>query len=125
MLKTREGRQSFPSGHSVVSFYHAMCMVLYQTHRLRARRWGAAVVVFLRAIWFIWATYCSMLRLNDQRHHLEDVIVGGAVGVVVAWFIVAALSRKFYVLVDAKGQSPEGHAEKLELESVVSPNAAS
>ena len=125
VLKIRDGRVSFPSAHAALSFYHAVCMVLYQTYRLRARRWGPAVVVFLHAIWCCWAMYCSTSRLADRHHHLEDVIVGGVVGVTLAWFTVAELSRKFYVVADAEDQNPQEHynTENLELKPVISPNA--
>ena len=120
-LKIRDGRVSFPSAHSALSFYQAICMVLYQTYRLGARRWGPSVVVFLHAIWCCWAMYCSASRLADRHHHLEDIIAGGAVGVVVAWFVVAGLSRKFCALVDAEDQNQQGRTQNHEMESVISP----
>ena len=39
-----------------------------------------------------------MSRLAEHHHHLEDIIAGGTIGVVVGWFVVAGLSRKFSAL---------------------------
>ena len=93
--KIREGYESFFSGHTALSTYLAMCMILYQANRLGARRWGSAVIVFLHALWCSGALYCAFSRLSEYHHHLEDVAVGVLAGLAMSWFVVTELSGNF------------------------------
>jgi len=90
-----DGRRSFPSGHSSAAFagmtflsfwlagqtsawcFHAPVPV----SSLRSSRLGRLSLTLI-PLW--WAVFVSITRLEDYRHHKEDVIAGGAIGVVCA-----------------------------------------
>ncbi len=59
--------QSFPSGHSAITFAAAAVME-------RHLGWKAGILAY--AI----ATYVATSRLHDNRHYLSDVVFGAAVG---------------------------------------------
>ncbi len=61
--------QSFPSGHSAVTFAAATVI-------LRHLGWKNAVLGYTIA------SYVAASRLHDNRHYLSDVIFGAAVGTI-------------------------------------------
>ncbi|TRM57943.1 phosphatidic acid phosphatase type 2/haloperoxidase [Schizophyllum amplum] len=87
-----EGRKSFPSGHSSTAFSGMMLLSLWiagqtgawcftgpppamsvlSSHMLR---------FFLAMLPLIWATWVAISRLEDYRHHKEDIIVGSLLGI--------------------------------------------
>ncbi|KAF8967597.1 lipid phosphate phosphatase 1 [Flammula alnicola] len=89
------GRKSFPSGHSSTAFSGMVFLSLFiagQTAAwcfsvpkspgsLRASRMVAFVLTLFP---IFWATHVAITRLQDYRHHKEDVIVGSFIGIVCA-----------------------------------------
>lgn len=81
-----EGRKSFPSGHAAwamgcggyLSLY--LCGKLHLLHPLgRGQAWRLCAVVAP----LITGCMTSLTRLQDHKHHCEDVIAGGLIGLVV------------------------------------------
>jgi diacylglycerol diphosphate phosphatase/phosphatidate phosphatase len=84
--KLHDGFRSFPSGHSSVSFAGLGWLALFlasQTHCLRAR--ANLVLVLLCLSPLVGAALIAISRLEDYRHDVGDVIVGGFVGGVVTY----------------------------------------
>ncbi|KAF9477599.1 lipid phosphate phosphatase 1 [Pholiota conissans] len=89
------GRKSFPSGHSSTAFSGmvflsltiagqtaAWCFSIPKTPRkVRSSR---MLTFFLALLPLFWATHVAVTRLQDHRHHKEDVIVGSFIGIVCA-----------------------------------------
>ncbi|KAJ7180753.1 lipid phosphate phosphatase 1 [Mycena filopes] len=90
-----DGRRSFPSGHSsaafagmtFLSFWLAGQTAAWCFHApvpassLRSSRLGRFTLTLL-PLW--WAIFVGVSRLEDYRHHKEDVIAGAVIGVVCA-----------------------------------------
>ncbi|KAJ7043712.1 lipid phosphate phosphatase 1 [Mycena alexandri] len=90
-----DGRRSFPSGHSsaafagmtFLSFWLAGQTAAWCFHApvpaasLRSSRLGRFTLTLL-PLW--WAIFVGVTRLEDYRHHKEDVIAGAVIGVVCA-----------------------------------------
>ncbi|KAJ7782011.1 lipid phosphate phosphatase 1 [Mycena maculata] len=90
-----DGRRSFPSGHSsaafagmtFLSFWLAGQTAAWCFHAplpaasFRSSRLGRFSLALV-PLW--WATFVAVTRLEDYRHHKEDVIAGGIIGVVCA-----------------------------------------
>ncbi|KAJ7642760.1 lipid phosphate phosphatase 1 [Mycena polygramma] len=87
-----EGRLSFPSGHSsaafagmtFLSFWIAGQTAAWAFHApvpaasFRSSRLGRLSLTLLP---LSWALFVAVTRLQDYRHHKEDVIAGGLIGV--------------------------------------------
>ena len=76
-----EGRQSFPSGHTLLSFAGGTFLTLYLWGKLQPFRTGGALwelLVILAPM--AAATAIGVTRLSDHRHHWEDVLGGGIIG---------------------------------------------
>ncbi|KAJ7696565.1 lipid phosphate phosphatase 1 [Mycena rosella] len=90
-----DGRRSFPSGHSSAAFAGmtflsfwlagqtaAWCFdVPVPAASLRSSRLGRFILTLLP---FWWAIFVAVTRVEDYRHHKEDVIAGGFIGFVCA-----------------------------------------
>lgn len=79
----REGRKSFPSGHTTVAFAGLFYLSLVLAGRLAAvstpragSLWKAVVVA---APWFV-ALLIGLSRIADYWHHWQDVLIGGLIG---------------------------------------------
>ncbi|KAF8479804.1 lipid phosphate phosphatase 1 [Russula ochroleuca] len=86
-----DGRRSFPSGHSSTAFVGmtfltlflagktaAFCFSVTPSRSFLRSRFGRLVIV-LSPLAF--ATWVAITRIEDYRHHKEDVIVGGLIGI--------------------------------------------
>jgi len=86
-----DGRRSFPSGHSSSAFAGmifitwflagktaALCFNITPRSRFLRSRLGRLVVV-LSPLFF--STWVALTRIEDYRHHREDVIVGALIGI--------------------------------------------
>ncbi|KAJ7066530.1 lipid phosphate phosphatase 1 [Mycena amicta] len=90
-----DGRRSFPSGHSSAVFSGMTFLAFWLAGQtaawcfhvplpaasLRSSRLARFCITLL-PIW--WAIYVGVTRIEDYRHHKEDVIVGGLMGIVCA-----------------------------------------
>lgn len=81
---------SFPSGHTTCAF--SMCMVLAV---IAGRPWAGVLMAFVAAL-------LGFTRVYLSQHFLQDVIMGAALGTVMAWWAyrlcyAGALSRKPWI----------------------------
>ncbi|EAU90489.2 lipid phosphate phosphatase 1 [Coprinopsis cinerea okayama7 len=90
-----EGRRSFPSGHSATAwsgmFYLSLFLAgqtaawCFSSNRLAPRLLSSRVLRFgITLVPLIWASHVGLSRMEDNRHHKEDVIVGTFIGILVA-----------------------------------------
>ncbi|XP_072964578.1 lipid phosphate phosphatase 2-like isoform X1 [Typha angustifolia] len=83
----KEGHKSFPSGHTSWSFAGLSFLALYLSGKIKAFDRGGHVaklcIVFLP---LLVASLIGISRVDDYRHHWEDVFAGGLLGYVVASF---------------------------------------
>lgn len=81
----KDGRRSFPSGHSSSSFAGLGFLGIWMLGQLnamdgRGRSWRTMVSMVPLAA----ATYISLSRIQDYRHHWDDVLVGSLIGIICA-----------------------------------------
>jgi len=90
-----EGRRSFPSGHSATAWSGMFFLSLFlagqlaawwfHSNRMSPKFLSSRVARFtITLLPLIWATHVALSRLEDNRHHKEDVIVGSLLGVIAA-----------------------------------------
>ncbi|KAJ7091442.1 lipid phosphate phosphatase 1 [Mycena belliarum] len=86
-----DGRRSFPSGHSSAAFAGMTFLSFwiagqtaawcFEAHvpagSLRSSRMGRFLLTLLP---LSWALYVAITRLEDYKHHKEDIIAGGLIG---------------------------------------------
>lgn len=78
-----EARLSFPSGHSSISFYCMVWLMIYlQYHFTWKRYWLVRSV--LQAVAFYLAYYTGLSRISDYMHHWSDVLSGALIGTVIS-----------------------------------------
>ncbi|RXK41753.1 hypothetical protein M231_00988 [Tremella mesenterica] len=86
IARLNDGFKSFPSGHSSLSFaglgflalYLAGKMHLWDRRGHRNRAWFALSPLLGGAM-------VAISRTEDNRHHWQDVLVGSALGLFIAW----------------------------------------
>lgn len=82
-----DGMKSFPSGHSSNAFALATFGAMYLGTNLivsdQRPDWGPAVGALGIGALAMGATYVAGTRLSDNRHHVEDVVVGASLGAAV------------------------------------------
>ncbi|XP_052775362.1 phospholipid phosphatase 1-like isoform X2 [Mya arenaria] len=79
----RESRLSFPSGHASFSMYIAIYFCFYIQRRLHVT-FSRIVKLFLQFGLVFLAVVCGLSRIQDNKHHPADVIVGFFVGLTTA-----------------------------------------
>ncbi|KAI0042197.1 lipid phosphate phosphatase 1 [Auriscalpium vulgare] len=90
-----DGRRSFPSGHSSTAFTGMTFLTLFiagKTASLcfsvpgppRSILGSRLVRLMLTLSPLAWATWVAISRVEDYRHHKEDVIVGSTIGAISA-----------------------------------------
>ncbi|GLV43962.1 uncharacterized protein CBL_12742 [Carabus blaptoides fortunei] len=84
-----EGRKSFPSGHSSLSFASMTFLTLYLMAKLRifddnGRGKGWRIVVCVLPL--VLASCIAISRSCDYHHHEEDIVAGSLLGIAVAYF---------------------------------------
>ena len=81
----KEARLSFVSGHSSVSFYIAIFLIIFMKKYMNQR--------IMRNVFqignFVMALWISITRVNDYNHHAEDVIFGSILGIICAFITYA------------------------------------
>lgn len=82
----REGRLSFPSGHTSTTFagMAVLSLVIVQRARLGRRERGATLIVALALAPLIVAALVGISRINDYRHHTRDVAFSVPLGILCA-----------------------------------------
>ncbi|KAJ7623136.1 lipid phosphate phosphatase 1 [Roridomyces roridus] len=90
-----DGRKSFPSGHSSAAFAGMAFLSFWLAGQtagwcfqvpvpaasIRSSRLARLSVTLMP---LCWAVYVAVTRLEDYRHHKEDVLAGAAIGIVCA-----------------------------------------
>ncbi|KAI9454430.1 lipid phosphate phosphatase 1 [Russula earlei] len=86
-----DGRKSFPSGHASSAFVGMIFVTLFLAGKTAALCFGinprlsvirsrfARLGLVLSPLYF--AIWVAVTRVEDNRHHREDVIVGGVIGI--------------------------------------------
>ncbi|CAG5030624.1 unnamed protein product [Parnassius apollo] len=87
-MDVMEGRKSFPSGHSSLSFCSLGLAALWLCGRLGAlsRRRGSAARVLACLVPLMMALCVALSRSCDYHHHWQDILVGSTLGFTVAVF---------------------------------------
>ncbi|CAA7397651.1 unnamed protein product [Spirodela intermedia] len=83
----KEGYKSFPSGHASWSFTGLGFLALYLSGKIRAfDRKGHIAKLCIVFFPLLVAALVAISRVDDYRHHWQDVFAGGLLGLVVASF---------------------------------------
>ncbi len=120
----RDGMKSFVSGHSSSSFAMATWSSLWLGSTLvwgkDAPTWGPAVGSLGIGGLMAGAGFVSATRISDNKHHLEDVVVGALLGATVAtsvWLLHFDLDgrarRRSFTLVPTAGLGQDGDGAGL------------
>lgn len=108
----RDGFRSFPSGHASTSFAGFTYLALYLAGKLHLfDRRGHAVTAWLCGTPLMAATLIAVSRTMDYRHHATDVIAGGLLGLVVAYW-----SYKLYYPALGHAQSHKPYSPRIPAE---------
>lgn len=88
----KDGRVSFPSGHSSIAFSAIVPFCFYVLHLLQAfRRSGVSLWrIFMGLAPLILPITVAVSRTLDNRHYFDDIAVGSAIGIVSAVIAVSA-----------------------------------
>jgi len=84
--------KSFPSGHAQISCFAAAFTIVYLYVRLDTRN-SYLLRYWLQLVLVVMAIYSCQSRVSDHRHHVMDVVVGGAIGIVIG--VSVALQHTF------------------------------
>ncbi|EKF31287.1 phosphatidic acid phosphatase, putative [Trypanosoma cruzi marinkellei] len=84
----REGRLSFPSGHTSSTFAGFVPLVLYLLCRTRTFRTGAFYTAAACLLPLSFPLIASISRTRDNKHHFSDIVGGAIVGTFSALFSV-------------------------------------
>ena len=120
----RQGRRSFPSGHTSVSFSGLFYLSLYLMYYLKC--FGGSRTNTERTEAFVWKVLISLAplsvavgvaitRIRDMWHHPEDVIVGSLLGAGTSAF---AFSLQGFSVSDTNTSSNLSKYQRLNAEGV-------
>jgi phosphatidate phosphatase len=82
-INVADSRKSFPSGHASLSFYSAIFLILFINKTWNFRLLGL-LPRFIQFGFVTLATFTSLSRITDNKHHTSDVIAGALLGIVFA-----------------------------------------
>ncbi|KZV19510.1 hypothetical protein F511_06372 [Dorcoceras hygrometricum] len=83
----KAGHKSFPSGHTSWSFAGLAFLSLYLSGKIKCfDRRGHAAKLCISFLPILAACLVGISRVDDYKHHWEDVFAGGLLGLVVATF---------------------------------------
>jgi membrane-associated phospholipid phosphatase len=102
-----DDRKSFFSGHASLSAATTLYLGLYLRHHAFMRWrgddsfawWELPVYGGLAAL----AVYVPFTRVDDSKHHVSDVVVGGLVGLTTAFALFRYQDSRFYASSSARG----------------------
>ncbi len=87
MSKLIDGFRSTPSGHASFSFSGLLYLSLWLSGQFSIFRPGVEIYrAFCAGLPIIGALYISISRTEDYRHHFIDILLGGSMGIILAWF---------------------------------------
>ncbi|XP_037718197.1 putative phosphatidate phosphatase [Drosophila subpulchrella] len=114
----RQGRLSFPSGHSSLAFYAMVYVALYLQRKITWR--GSKLSRhFVQFALVMVAWYTALSRVMDHWHHWSDVLSGSLLGVAGALITARFIARMFDKGVDSiltRGLRRENTAATLQEE---------
>ncbi|PIO68602.1 PAP2 family protein [Teladorsagia circumcincta] len=84
-----EARKSFFSGHSAFSMYASTFAAVYLLARIPRHTFGRAALPVIQTTVIAIGLLISFSRINDNKHHWSDVIVGILVGMFIAVYTVS------------------------------------
>ena len=79
----REGRKSFPSGHSALSFAglgYVSCAIYAALAATATPRLGRLWKLAVASLPWMLALHIALSRIEDYWHHWQDVLVGSCIG---------------------------------------------
>ncbi|RNA16664.1 phosphatidate phosphatase isoform X1 [Brachionus plicatilis] len=76
-----ESRLSFPSGHSSLSFYSMIFLILFVNHTWKCRNFGL-LPRMVQISFFMMAFFTALSRIADNKHHPTDVLAGATLGTI-------------------------------------------
>uniref|UniRef100_A0A915IYI7 Phosphatidic acid phosphatase type 2/haloperoxidase domain-containing protein n=1 Tax=Romanomermis culicivorax TaxID=13658 RepID=A0A915IYI7_ROMCU len=88
--KIRNGRLSFPSGHSSFAFYTMMFAIFYIQAQVVWATVRSLIKPTLQFILFCLAFGTALSRISDYKHHWSDVFAGSIIGIICASAIVSS-----------------------------------
>jgi len=114
----REGRKSFPSGHSSFSFYTWFFLFLYISGKLGTFRcshkptssWRLLVSLGLILV----PSVIAISRTADYHHHWQDVTVGSLLGIAIAWVVY----RQYYPALSSASSNLPLQPESVKMRSI-------
>jgi len=98
-----DAMMSFPSGHAQLAWFSAAFACVYICHRV-GTNYSKVWKFWLQIAICLGASFVSISRLHDHRHHPLDVLFGAGIGT--AFGIVSAQSIKYTTA--ANVNRPEG-----------------
>lgn len=90
----RQGRLSFPSGHSSLAFYSMVYVSLYLQKRLTWKR-SSLTRHFIQFSLIMIAWFTALSRVMDNWHHWSDVLAGSLIGIIGALLTAHFISKFF------------------------------
>jgi membrane-associated phospholipid phosphatase len=81
----RQGRLSFPSGHSSTSFAAMVPFTVFLMHYFRPWLHGCIIRLVMSLLPLYLAFFVAVSRTRDNRHHFADILAGSVVGVFAAF----------------------------------------
>ncbi|KAK9369985.1 phosphatidic acid phosphatase type 2/haloperoxidase [Lipomyces kononenkoae] len=88
-----DGFRSTPSGHTSNAFAGLGWLSAWIAGQLRVFRHGTELFrTMLALLPFLGALLIALSRIEDYRHHITDIIFGGLLGALIAWYSY----RKFF-----------------------------
>ena len=101
----QDARKSFPSGHSSLSFYSMIFLVLIFNHICVNSRMIGVLLVRLFQVGFVSSAFMVALsRVTDNKHHPTDVLSGSIIGIVCAlvtyWCLLKTSIKNYKIFED-------------------------
>jgi len=129
-VRVQDGRKSFPSGHSSLSFCALGFIAVFLASQLKAfvtKGKGSSWRMLLTLIPLLAATLVGVSRTCDYHHHWQDVVVGSILGFSIMYFVYR---QYFPPLTSPNCESPyadgdkvQVHYDRLEMVSTSSSNS--
>ena len=89
-----ESRLSFPSGHSSLSFYSMVYLILFVNLTWKCRKLGL-LPRLVQIAFLILAIFTSLSRISDNKHHPTDVLAGACLGILISFISFIYLNNFF------------------------------
>lgn len=86
-----EGLRSTPSGHASLSFGGLLFVSLFVFHHFKINKMHLKI---LAGLLVILATYISLTRTQDYRHHYLDIILGALVGSLISYYTFSYYNKQ-------------------------------